>query len=405
MTKDDLKKYNLPELPGVYFFNNKKGEKIYIGKATNLNDRIKSYFVNNLMQTRGPLLVKMITESESVSFQETDSVLEALILEAGLIKKYKPLYNSKGKDDKTYQYIVITAEDYPRVLIVRAKNLNDFIKKNKIRSQFGPFPNVRQLKTALLILQKIFKFYDTKKTLRKTDANRQANHKINFYRQLGLYPKEHDKIEYNKSIKELETFLNGKKQLLLKQLEKEMKYHAEKQEFEQAAKIRDKIYSLEHIVDVALIKDESIEGAGQDVRIEAYDVSHWQGKNMVGVMVVIEDGMVKTEDIRRFKIKDIEKSDDVAATGQLVTRRLKHREWTYPNIIVVDGSWAQKRAVEQIVRSHNFKIPVLGVVKDNKHRPKQIIGQAKLIKKYKKLILLANHEAHRQVIRFHRKIR
>src|SRR5581483_4178296 len=125
MTLDDFKKRakKIPDSPGVYFFLDKRKKVLYIGKATSLRDRIRSYFSKDLHATRGPILVKMLAEAKSFDFRKTDSVLEALILEANLIKNYKPIANSDLKDDKSWNYVVITKEDFPQILLVRGKEL------------------------------------------------------------------------------------------------------------------------------------------------------------------------------------------------------------------------------------------------------------------------------------------
>ncbi|MEK7552890.1 MAG: GIY-YIG nuclease family protein, partial [Patescibacteria group bacterium] len=145
----------LPDRPGVYFF--KRGREIlYIGKATSLRDRVRSYFQAEIEQTRGPRLVQMLALATSVSCKTTDSVLEALLLETELIKKHQPKYNSKAKDDKSFWFVVITADPWPRVLTVRGKDLS----KQSTRDVFGPFPNAAELKAALKIIRKIFPWRD-----------------------------------------------------------------------------------------------------------------------------------------------------------------------------------------------------------------------------------------------------
>ena len=122
MQSSHFRKIRLPDKPGVYFF--KKGKDIlYIGKATSLKDRVKSYFGKDLIETRGPILVDMVFGADKIDFQVTDSVLEAIILEANLIKKYQPKYNTKEKSDKSFNYVCITREPLPKVVIVRGKNL------------------------------------------------------------------------------------------------------------------------------------------------------------------------------------------------------------------------------------------------------------------------------------------
>jgi len=151
MELKDLKKFNLPETPGIYFFLGQGKKILYIGKATSLKDRVKSYFVSDL--NRSPLILKMVDEAIAIQFEETDSVLEALMLEVSLIKTHKPKYNTREKDDKSFNYIIITKETYPSVLKVRAKSLPFFDKQ--IKYKFGPFPHGGELNEALKIIRKI----------------------------------------------------------------------------------------------------------------------------------------------------------------------------------------------------------------------------------------------------------
>ncbi len=158
----------LPDSPGVYFFK-KEGVILYVGKATSLRDRVKSYFSKDLATTRGPLIVSLIEKADSIDFEKTDSVLEALILEANLIKKYRPEHNTMEKDDKSWNYVVITKERWPRVETIRGKNLYDMIEQGKaeiggvkIAHSFGPFTQGLSLREALKIVRRIFPYRDSR---------------------------------------------------------------------------------------------------------------------------------------------------------------------------------------------------------------------------------------------------
>ena len=184
MRSQYLKRIKLPKNPGVYFFlgspkrsgGGKKGKDIlYIGKATSLHDRVKSYFGKDIIATRGPHILDMVALSNSIKWQSTDSVLEALILEANLIKKYQPKYNTKEKDNKSFNYVCITKEELPKVLVIRGRNL----KKENYQAIFGPFPNGLQLREAMTIVRRIFPYID--------DQSSKRNNK-EFYKQLGLVP-------------------------------------------------------------------------------------------------------------------------------------------------------------------------------------------------------------------------
>jgi len=273
----DHKKINIPDKPGVYFFM--KGKTIlYIGKATSLRDRTRSYFpsttlgTGRLLDSRGPMILDMVVQADNIKWQETDSVLEALILESSLIKKHLPKYNVKEKDDKSWNYVCITNEDLPKVVIVRGRNIQSTPWR---RCKFyGPYTNGMQLKEALKIIRRIFPFLDDK-----------SKNNYEFYRQLKLVPENTD---YIKDIKNIKLFFEGKKKKILFNLQKEMKIYAKKQEFENAGKIKKQIFALQHIQDISLVKAEKLNSFNLSVsRIEAYDVAHMSGKNMVGVMTVI----------------------------------------------------------------------------------------------------------------------
>src|SRR3990167_7275136 len=146
---EKMKKLNkkLPDHPGVYIFRGPKREILYIGKATSLKSRVASYFRRNLMETRGPIIVGMVEVAKTVDFIETDSVLEALILEAHLIKKHQPSFNTKEKDNKSFNYVVITKEEFPRVITMRGRELG--VRSDEVKYSFGPFPQGGVLREAL----------------------------------------------------------------------------------------------------------------------------------------------------------------------------------------------------------------------------------------------------------------
>ena len=399
------KKIFLPDEAGVYLF--KKGKDIlYIGKATSLKDRVRSYFSNDLIANRGPLIVDMVFQAENVGFIKTDSVLEALILESNLIKKYQPKYNTKEKDDRSYNYVVITKEDFPKVLIERGRVLKSYDAK-KLQASFGPFTNGTQLKEALKIIRKIFPFLDNY-------SNKKTGYK--FYKEIGLAPEiigNDAKKDYAKNIKNIKLFFEGKKQNILKNLAKEMKILVKKQEFEKANKIKKTIFALNHIQDVTLIKEDGFSRKRPDLegrkvfRLEAYDIAHISGTNTVGVMTVVENGVVNKSEYRKFKINE-STQNDIAGLGEVLKRRFNHPEWSFPDIIVVDGGIAQKNLAEKTINSpgsETSKLAVVAVTKDERHRPKMIMGREDVIQKYKREILLANNEAHRFAIKYHREKR
>lgn len=387
MKKELLKKLKLPDKPGVYFF--KQGKKIlYIGKATSLQDRVKSYFGKDLIETRGPLLVDMVWKADKIDYQATDSVLEALILEANLIKKYQPYHNSREKDDKSFNYVCITKEKLPRVLVVRERN----VKHRVFDKIYGPFPNGGQLREAMKIIRRIFSFLDEK-----------SKNYLEFYKQINLVPDLEDRKLYLHNIKNIKLFFSGKKKQIVRNLKKEMNNYSKMHEFEKAGEIKRQIFALQHINDVALLKQENFPVS--PFRIEAYDIAHMSGKNMVGAMVVLEDGEVVKSEYKKFKIRTQNNTNDTGALREVLERRLAHAEWTYPDLIVVDGGKAQLNAAKNVLKKINVIISIVSVVKDEHHKPKAIMGDEKIITKYKSVILLANSEAHRFAIAYHKNLR
>jgi len=262
------KKSPLPDKPGVYFFKRtspptpllkgegKRGEKIlYIGKATSLRSRTKSYFGKDLIETRGPLLVDMVFKADKLDWQTTDSVLEALILEASLIKKHQPYYNTREKDDRSFNFVCITKEAFPKVLLVRERklkiNLSPEEDSPKYQAKYGPFTNGIQLREAMKIIRRIFPYID---------AQSAKLNNIEFYRQIGLAPTigtKEAQIAYAKNIKNLKLFFEGKKKRVISNFKKDMMTYAKNREFEQANEIKRRIFALQHINDIALLKQDS----------------------------------------------------------------------------------------------------------------------------------------------------
>jgi len=395
----------IPDAPGVYFFLGSKKEILYIGKATSLKNRTQSYFSKDIAHKRSKLIEQMVVETKTVDVTKTDSVLEALILESNLIRTHKPKYNSISKDDKSYNHLIITNEEFPRVLVVRGKDLAERYSEEDIQYHFGPFTSGMLFREALKIVRRLFKFYDTKIPI-GMERSKLARGTIDFNKQIGLYPGESNKKEYAKTIRYVRLFFEGKKKQIIKELEKEMMRLAKEERFEEANTIKYKIFALQHIQDIALLKND-IRGYKDDksVRIEAYDVAHLAGQDMVGVMTVVEEGERKPYEYRKFNIKSVHGSNDTAALNEILTRRLQHLEWPLPQIIVVDGSTAQKNAAEHVLRKMELLIPVVAVVKDDRHKPIRLIAARKLLEAYQNDILLANAESHRFAITYHKEKR
>jgi excinuclease ABC subunit C len=347
----------------------------------------------------------MVQEAQRVSFKKTDSVLEALLLEAECIKILHPRYNTRDKDDKSFLHILVTMhEAFPRFLTVRGKDLPHLlatlaVPEGKTLPVFGPFPHGKQLKDALVLIRKIFPFFDTREpvaTLRERN-----DRTLRFNEALGAYPARFvSSREYARTVRHLLLFLSGKKERVRKMLERAMYASVRKQEFEKAEHYKRQIFALQHIEDVSLVSREQVDDL---VRIEGYDVAHLGGEAMKGVMTVVVGDLPDTREYRSFSIRSVQKSNDTQALREVLERRLTHTEWRFPRLVVVDGGIAQKRVAEGVLARAGIEIPVVAVVKDEHHRPKGMLGVPEIKERYARGILLANAEAHRFSLAMHRR--
>jgi len=353
-----------PQKPGVYLFRNSNGKVIYVGKAINLRNRVSSYFSGLDLGPKTRLLVSQIAKIET---RLVESELEALLLEAALIKKYQPKYNIKAKDDKSPLYIKVTREKVP--LVTTARQIGD-------GSIFGPFPQARTVKMVLKTLRSIFPY--------RTSRHHQKGKCL--YCHLGLCPgpllSNKEKKEYGRSVRLLRQFLGGQKKSVLRALEKEMKAGAKAEDFEKAAQIRDQILAIkivtsprrkvsDYLKNPNLVEDqrrqelrelESILGVAVNT-IEGYDVSNLVGKQATGAMVTFSAGEPVKSLYRRFRIKFSARPNDLVMISEVLKRRLAHSGWPLPDLILVDGGKAQVKIGLAVLKEHNFQIPAIGLAK------------------------------------------
>ncbi len=397
----------LPKTPGVYKFLDVQKNILYVGKATSLRDRVRQYFSGQ--DTRGERIEKLVAESDDVSVIKTDSVLEALLLEAELIKQYQPKYNIEGKDDKSFSYFIITHEEFPRVLIMhktdfdKEKYQTPIYKKGKI---FGPYTSRDQMRIALKIIRKIFPFHNRNEKSEKGCLSYQ----------IGLCPGPYvgaiTVSEYKRNMRNISLFLSGRKKKLLKDLNRDMKKYAKEEEFEKADKIKKQIFALEHINDIALInKENSIITNQKNVRIEAYDISHISGEYMVASMVVFVGGVPDKKYYRKFKVKAVSGINDVGAMREVLARRLNHlKDWGMPDLIILDGGKGHINMADDLWQKLDIKIPVIAVAKGST-RKKLDIYKSNIINiddgllEDKVIIENLREEAHRFAINYHKQLR
>ncbi len=400
MTKADINRYKIPSSPGIYIFSDSKKRPIYIGRATNLRSRIKSYFRDDLIRSRGPRIVDMIYKSKHIKWVTLDTVLESILAEAKYIKRYMPAYNVAQRDDKSMVYVVITKEKWPRIIIERVRDFESAHSDNKLsytpKIWFGPYSSVKLIKECLAILRKIFPYFDEQ-------AN--ESHYARFYKQIHLLPNalsENDRKRYLLTIKYLTDFLSGRKERLIAKIRAEMKNNANKLQFEEAQKNKKMIFALEHINDVRLYKEANLTdilSGNISYKIEAYDVSHISGTDVVGIMVASIDGRLSKSDYRKFLLKNQE-NNDLKSLKEIVNRRLNHSEWNYPDQIVLDGNENAIQIVKSLLSERRLNMSVCAVTKDDKHNAKKIVGEYD--KRLGMHIYELNAEAHRFAINYHR---
>ncbi len=396
----------------MYLFKNSRGKILYIGKATSLRSRVRSYFSGNILETRGQLIEQMIDIAKKVDVVQTDTVLEALLLEASLIRRYKPHHNTKDKDDKSFNTVVITNEKFPQVLIVRGREVETtYFNPSFYKAIYGPFPNSGALRDAMKIIRRIFPYRD-QKCIPAGEQNGMPRSCFN--RQIGLCPGvctgEISAEDYAKIITHLMMFFDGKKKQLMKSLERDMNEYAKNEEFEKAVKVRQTVFGIQHIQDVALIRrDKNYYPAVARVRVEAYDIAHMAGADTAGVMTVVENGYAQPSEYRMFKIRKANKGDDLQALAEVLERRFNHPEWYMPSLIVIDGGSTHLKFAKEILKKINVSIPAVSVVKDESHKAKDIVNDdialSRLVKDHKNEILLANSESHRFAIKYHKNLR
>ncbi len=363
-----------PTGPGLYFMKDSADRVLYIGKAKNLRSRAGSYFQpsSDLLSSRGPLIVEMISKVRTVDFLESPNEVDALLQEARLIKDIRPPYNTDLVDDKTFPYLEITTgEDFPGVYITRRP-------KEKGVRLFGPFTSATDLRAVLVVLQKIFKFRTCNLEIKENDPKRR------FFRPCLLYSIKQctapcgariGRPEYKKIIADVTRFLRSKRSVILKQLKEQMEEAAAAFEYEKAAMFRDRIRLIERLDQrgdpsehvqpevfaadptEALVKLRDILGVTEPVRIiEGIDIANISGKEAVASLVKFIDGKPLKNGSRRFKIKTVQGIDDYAMVREVVSRRYKYAlrgEELWPDLILIDGGLGHLHAAQQALNEMN----------------------------------------------------
>ena len=381
-SKENLK--TVPAMTGVYVFNS-KDKPTYIGKSINLKARLISHFEEAKID---PKAAGYVDSADTISYYLTDSEFKALLLESEFIRKYKPKYNVRWRDDKSYLYIKVTIKDtYPKFFITRRE-----IQKDAL--YFGPFQSVKVGVDILREIRKIFPFC-TQKNITKQRC---------FYSKIKLCnpcPNEIEKItdpkeklqnqkKYRKNIKQAIRVLKGNIETVTKELYKQIDLLTKKRKFEEAILYRNRLFRLQGLVSsehfdtdqpeyfnmsekllesLMLLLKHYFADLSELQRIECYDISNLSFSEATGSMVVFTDGLSDKKEYKRFKIKNEKAKSDFEMIEEVIKRRLKHKDWGKANLMVIDGGKPQVRTVMEVMSGLGENTPLIGIAK----RPDRLI--------------------------------
>ena len=365
----------LPKTPGVYFHKNAKGDIIYVGKAAVLRNRVRQYF--QASRNRDPKTEALVAEIADTDWMEVENELDALFLEAEMVRRYMPPYNILLRDDKAMSYIRIDYDsDYPTVITTR-RPLDDGAR------YFGPYYSTHGVRQALRLLRRIFPF-----AIRKTPGLKRAT----LYYHLGLDPGlEEGKTsleDYRANLRKLISYIQGNRTSIIREVERDMKRAARAQDFEAATRSRNQLFALRNLNRQVIFSDKEFMDISKDhalnemvdllglegfpKRIEGYDISHQQGSDVVASMVVFTNGVSNKGEYRKFKTK-INHNDDFYNMNETIGRRLSDRNrklWGLPSLVLIDGGKGQ---LDAAIRARDNagcqQIPFVGLAK----REEQIV--------------------------------
>jgi excinuclease ABC subunit C len=414
----------IPQQNGVYLF--RRGRTVlYVGKAKNLRQRLRSYFAANA----GSKTKQLVTESTGLTTRPTATEPDSLILEAQLIKKHQPQFNVAFRDDKSYFYVAFSRDPLARVSIVHEQHVRHGV--SRFKETIGPFTDGTSLKKIIYRLRRLFPFC-TCKSWHERPCIQSS---------LGLcagacclkpkalkekYPflgSDSVKRRYLRNIEALKAVINGKQKNLVKRLESQMRAAAKTQRYEEAAQARDLSVKLQKLWQHSLgstssdifERIESLEQLKSSLhltkmarRIEGYDISNIFGTNAVGSMVVFTNGMPDKNEYRKFKIRRVKGINDIAMLEETLSRRLSHKEWPMPDLFFIDGGIAQLHAAMCALHMHK-SIPIIAFAKGQQEvwstKLKAPLMLKNIPEKARWLIIRIKDEAHRFAVSYHRNLR
>lgn len=374
--KPKIKVRSFPAKPGVYLMKDAHGRVVYVGKAKNLRSRASSYFQKTA--EADPRIKDWIGEVVDIDFLEADSEVDALLMEARLVKDIQPKHNAELKDDKSFPYLQITTnEDFPRVTFTRQP-------ADRGVKLYGPFPRAKSLRGAIQVLQKIFKFRTCPLDIDEDDP------RWRWFRPCLLASIDQctapcnlriNKADYRKDIRRLTMFLDGKKTALIKELTEEMREASRELRFEAAARIRDELKAIESLAlrgdlrthaqpEVFYVDPrKGLRGLKKVLglaevprRIDCVDIAHLGGSETVGSLVTFVDGLPFKPGYKRYKINTVKGIDDFASIREVVSRRiegLQKRDEPLPDIFLIDGGKGQLSSAYSAFQEAGIEPPCL----------------------------------------------
>jgi excinuclease ABC subunit C len=398
---EEIKK--APDAPGVYLMKDVDGEVIYVGKAISLRRRLRSYFRRGLDSLKTEVLMSRV---RSITWERATTENEALFLENDLIKKWRPRFNILLKDDKSFPYIKVTQEPFPRVMIGRRR------KRETGFDYFGPYTDGLRLREALKFLRRSFGFC----TCRCFPKKRAC---LNI--ELGLCPGPCVGKRYVAGIRRLEDFLTSKDTVLIERLSVRMRALVKERAFEEAAKVRDQLEALGLLRSLerfdarrALTPPSDLDRLGLHKMprfVEAFDISNFQGAQSVGSMVVFKDAVPDKARYRRFRIRSVAGIDDYAMIREVVRRRcvrLLEEGGRWPDLILIDGGLGHLEAAGSVLKELRLAIPIIALAKSEElvytmgnKKPVRLGRSSKVLQ----LLMRVRDEAHRFALKYHHVLR
>ena len=415
-----------PASPGVYLMKDDRGRVIYIGKAVNLRNRAGSFFTKQAAEVLRT--AKLVLEIRDLDYIVTDSEVDALLLEARLVKDVQPRFNQELKDDKTFPYLeIFIREEFPRV---------EFTRKPRPRGTklYGPFTNAKRLRGAIAVLQQIFQFRTCTLDIKEADERWRWFRPCllaSIHQCTAPCNQRISREDYRREIRRLRLFLDGKKESLFKELRAEMQTAARELKFEKAARLRDQIKSLENLN----LRGDLREHAQPEVfqvdpkrgllglkkvfdlpsvprRIEGMDIAHLQGGETVASCVQFIDGLPFKHGYKRFKIRTVDGVDDFASMREVVSRhfrRLKQEGEPFPDLLLIDGGKGQLGAAMAALESIGVTAPfVCSLAKREEELFLPGQSEPKVLSKHSyalRLLQYVRDESHRFAQQYHHLLR